>query len=252
VTEPLGVAIVTGGARGIGRAIVAVLAAAGHPIAVLDILDAEAKQAASETEAQGGRALAITVDLADRAAAETAVARVQAELGPVDVLCNNAGVMDRMAPVHAVGYDEWDRVFAVNIGGPFALCRAVLPGMVERGRGAVVNIASIAGVTGGRAGAAYTASKHAVVGLTRSIAWTYADCGIRCNAICPGSISTPIMSGVEFERTEFSRRIAKAGGMRPRSGKPEEVASVVAFLVSPAASYLNGAVIPVDGAWTAA
>jgi NAD(P)-dependent dehydrogenase (short-subunit alcohol dehydrogenase family) len=252
VTGTSGVTLVTGGGRGIGRAIVDELAGAGRPVAVLDVRGTDAEAAVASVTSGGGRAIALTVDVADRAAVAAAVDEARDRLGPIDALCNNAGVMDRMAPVHHVDFAEWDRVFKVNVDGPFALCRAVIPQMLERDGGTIVNIASIAGVAGGRAGAAYTASKHALVGLTRNIAWSYADAGIRCNAICPGGITTDIMSDVEIERSDFARRIARVWSTRPRLGQPTEIAAAVGFLLSPAASYLNGAIIPVDGAWTAA
>jgi NAD(P)-dependent dehydrogenase (short-subunit alcohol dehydrogenase family) len=247
-----GTVVVTGGGRGIGRAIVVELASRGHQVAVVDVRGDDAASTAAAVAGAGGVAGAFGIDVADRAAVADAVHQIDRTLGPVQVLCNNAGVMDRMAPAHRVSFEEWDRVFAVSVDGAFALCRAVLPGMVEQGGGVIVNIASIAGVTGGRAGAAYTASKHALVGLTRNVAWMYGDAGVRSVAICPGGVATDIMSELEIERSEFAKRVARVAGLRPRPGRPEEIAAVVGFLTSPAASYLNGAIIPVDGGWTAA
>lgn len=245
------VAIVTGGASGIGRATALEFARQGARVAVIDINQPGAEETIEQVRELGGGGLAVTTDVADAAAVDAAVAQIGDELGPVAVLANVAGVMDHLSPAHTLTGAEWARVMAVNASGPYHLCHAVLPGMLERGAGSIVIVASVAGLTGGRAGAAYTASKHAAVGLGRSIAWTYADAGLRCNVICPGAVRTPIMAGVTPEVGPFAERL-RAAGPRPRAGQPGEIATIAAFLASPEASYVNGSIIPVDGGWMTA
>jgi NAD(P)-dependent dehydrogenase (short-subunit alcohol dehydrogenase family) len=246
------VALVTGGGNGIGRAIAVRLASDGAAVVVVDIAEAAAAETTDRISRAGGRAIHVRADITDAADVDHAVTTAIREFGRVDVLCNNAGIMDGMFPVADVPVDLWERVFAVNVTAPFLFSRLVIPGMLERGSGAVINIASVAGLFGGRAGAAYTASKHALVGLTRNIAWTYADVGIRANAICPGGIRTDIgLRDVERHTLGLERYTATQSTM-PRSGEPEEIAAVAAFLASDDASLVNGDVIPVDGGWTAA
>ncbi len=246
------VAIVTGGASGIGRAICGRFAAEGAAVAVVDIDEPGAVTTVEAIASAGGRAVAVTADL--RAPDDIAAAAAQArdELGPVDVLVNNAGVMDALRPPMSVSVAQWEAVFAVNVTAPFLLCQAVLPDMIANRRGAIVNIASIAGLLGGRAGTAYTASKHALVGLTRSIAFTHVEDGIRCNAICPGGVSTGIATRGDPRDPFGAQRYRLAHATKPRHGEPDEIAAAAAFLASDRASFVNGAILPVDGGWTAA
>ena len=245
------VAIVTGGASGIGRAICTRFAASGAAVAVVDIDEPGAASAAEAITAEGGRAVAVTADLRSPDDIAAAEARVREHLGPVDVLVNNAGVMDALRPPLNVSLPQWELAFAVNVTAPFLLCQAVLPGMIAEQRGAIVNIASIAGLSGGRAGTAYTASKHALVGLTRSIAFTHVEDGIRCNAICPGGVATGIATRDDPRDPFGAQRYRLAHATKPRHGEPDEIAAVAVFLASDQASFVNGAILPVDAGWTA-
>jgi NAD(P)-dependent dehydrogenase (short-subunit alcohol dehydrogenase family) len=245
-------AIVTGAASGIGRAIAMEFAAKGARVVIFDVETEAARDTVEAIVAAGGKALALDVDVSNIAQVDGAVAGVLTRYGSIDVLCNNAGVMDRMAPAHTLPPEEWEHVMAVNARGPYATCHAVLPSMLERRSGAIVNIASIAGLTGGRAGAAYTASKHAVIGLTKSMAWTYVDYGIRCNAICPGGIRTPIMRNIDIDEGLGVERLRLPGATKPRQGEPDEIAAAAVFLASDQASFVNGSIIPVDGGWMVA
>lgn len=171
--------------------------------------------------------------------------------GQLDVLCNNAGIMDGMRPVHEIDDATWQRVLAVNLTGPFLACRRVLPVMIEQGHGTIVNTASAAGVAGARAGSAYTASKHGLVGLTRNIAFMYAEQGIRCNAVCPGGVETNIGTGADRPSEMGMERAMKNMASMPRVGSPDEIAQVAVFLASDAASFVNGALVTADGGWLA-
>ena len=246
------IAIVTGGASGIGRAISARFAVEGAAVAVLDVNGPGADATAETIADEGGRAIAVTADLRVPEEIAAAAARARDELGTVDVLVNNAGVMDALRPPLSVSLPQWEVAFAVNVTAPFLLCQAVLPGMIANGRGAIVNIASIAGLSGGRAGTAYTASKHALVGLTRSIAFTHVEDGIRCNAICPGGVSTGIATRDDPRDPFGAQRYRLAHATKPRHGEPDEIAAAAAFLASDQASFVNGAILPVDAGWTAA
>jgi NAD(P)-dependent dehydrogenase (short-subunit alcohol dehydrogenase family) len=170
----------------------------------------------------------------------------------LDVLCNNAGLMDRFALADEVSLEEWNRVFAVNVTGAFLLSKLAIPRMVAQGAGVIVNTASIAGIRGGLAGAAYTASKHAVIGLTKNIAASFGRDGIRCNAICPGATGHGAKGAIE-PGSEFSERGAERLLGDPSKmdiGTPEQIASVAIFLASDAASRINGAIIVADGGRT--
>jgi NAD(P)-dependent dehydrogenase (short-subunit alcohol dehydrogenase family) len=242
--------IVTGAGSGIGRAAALAFAAQGDRVVVAD-LDAEGAAAAvKEIEQAGGTAVAVTGDLSEQPVVDRVAATAVERFGGVDVLVNNAGIMDRMSAPADVSDAEWERVIRVNLTAPFLLTRAVLPHMLAAGRGAIVNTASEAGLRGSAAGAAYTASKHGVVGLTKSLAVMYRKQGIRANAICPGGTRTAI--AVEAEQgahgpAALAPHFANLG----RVARPEEQAAAIVFLASDAASNINGAILPVDDGWSA-
>jgi NAD(P)-dependent dehydrogenase (short-subunit alcohol dehydrogenase family) len=242
--------IVTGASSGIGRAAALAFAAEGAKVLVADLNAEGAQTVVKEIEEAGGIAVAVTGDLSDQAVvdqvAETAVER----FGGVDVLVNNAGIMDRMSALADVDDAEWERVIRVNLTAPFLLTRAVLPHMLAAGKGAVVNTASEAGLRGSAAGAAYTASKHGVVGLTKSLAVMYRKQGIRANAIAPGGTQT----GIVVDADRAAHGPAALGPHFVNVGKlaqPEEQAAAIVFLASDAASNINGVVLPVDDGWSA-
>ncbi|MBT2414814.1 glucose 1-dehydrogenase [Streptomyces sp. ISL-12] len=242
--------IVTGAASGIGRAAALAFAAEGDRVVVAD-LDAEGAAAVvREVERAGGTAVAVTGDLSEQAVVDRVAATAVERFGGVDVLVNNAGIMDRMSAPADVSDAEWERVIRVNLTAPFLLTRAVLPHMLAAGRGAIVNTASEAALRGSAAGAAYTASKHGVVGLTKSLAVMYRGQGIRANAICPGGTATAI--SMDADRSAHGpATIAPHFVNLGRVSRPEEQAAAILFLASDAASNINGAVLPVDDGWSA-
>jgi 2-hydroxycyclohexanecarboxyl-CoA dehydrogenase len=237
-------AFVTGGASGIGAATARRLAAEGARVAIGDLDVAGARDVAAEIDGFG-----CALDVADAASARAAVAAATEALGPVDVLVNNAGT-DRFA--FFVRSDEalWDFVLGVNLRGVLACTHAVLPSMHERGRGVIVNVASEAGRVGSQGSATYSAAKAGVIGFTKAIARESARYGVRCNAVAPGPIETPLLNGAEAQLGELGARLKQgmidATAMR-RSGEPEEIAAAIAFLASDDASYVTGQTLNVSG-----
>jgi len=242
--------IVTGAGSGIGRATALAFAAQGDRVLVADLNEEGAKAVVREIEQAGGTAVAVTGDLSEQAVVERVTETALESLGGVDVLVNNAGIMDRMSALADVSDAEWERVIRVNLTAPFLLTRAVLPHMLAAGKGAIVNTASEAGLRGSAAGAAYTASKHGIVGLTKNLAVMYRMQGIRANAIAPGGTATAIAVDTEegaHGPTAIQPHFVNIG----RVAQPEEQAAVIVFLASDAAGNINGAVLPVDDGWSA-
>ena len=248
------VAIITGAGSGIGRAMALLFARHGARIMVNDIISERAHETVAMVEQAGGTARAAVADIANEALVAGFVADAVASWGRIDILCNNAGIMDRMQLATEVTTEEWLRIQAVNVTGQFFVSRAVLPHMVAARRGAIVFTASLAGNRGGGAGMAYTASKHAVVGLTRSLAWSYRKDGIRTNAVCPGAVITNITgpNGLDDMDAEGMSRLAGVMALSSRPAMPEDIARAALFLASDAAAYVNGAILPVDAGWSAA
>jgi NAD(P)-dependent dehydrogenase (short-subunit alcohol dehydrogenase family) len=239
------VAVVTGAGSGIGRGVALELARAGAQLVLVDVVARRLEAVESEV---GDCLLAAAVDVSDESEVDRLGAAVAKLIPVVHVLVNCAGILDDMAPTAEMKPSTWDRVLAVNLRGVFLMCRRFLPLM--RSGGSIVNISSVAGLRGGRAGPAYTASKFGVIGLTRNIAANYRGQGIRCNAVCPGSVRTGLSAGARPNPTGMALRAA-GDGDRPRQGEPEEIARVVAFLASDAAAYVSGAEVLADGGYLA-
>ncbi|MGS2590417.1 SDR family NAD(P)-dependent oxidoreductase [Streptomyces hebeiensis] len=243
--------VVTGAASGIGRAAALKLAREGARVLVADLDRTGAEAAVKEIEAAGGVALSVVGDLSEQQVVAEVVERAVDAFGGVDVLVNNAGIMDRMSALGETDDAEWERVIRINLTAPFLLTRAVLPHMQAAGRGSIVFTASEAALRGSAAGAAYTASKHAVVGLVKNLAVMYRGQGIRANAIAPGPTATNIQvdTGQDAHGPAVVGRFI--GANIGRMGTAEEQAAAIVFLASDAASFVNGAVLPVDDAWAA-
>jgi len=241
------VALVTGAASGIGRATALRLAGEGARVVATDgNADGLATLAAEHASIT-----IITGDLRDGDFITSLVAEAEA-VGPVGFLANVAGIMDHFVPASEMTDELWANVLAVNLTAPMRLSRALLPLMTTRGAGAIVIVASVAGLGGSGAGAAYTASKHAVIGLTKHIAFTYGPQHIRCNAVCPGGVDTNI--GTTASPTvmwAFDRQMVGIA-LNEKTAQPDEIAAAISWLGSGEASNVNGAIMPVDAGWKAA
>ncbi|SIT03958.1 SDR family oxidoreductase [Alicyclobacillus vulcanalis] len=247
------IAVITGAASGMGRAMAMLFAEEGAQVLAADI-DAQGLDGVAQAiREMGGRVETLVANMASADDVNAMIDRAVEQFGGIDILVNNAGIMDGMKAAHEVTDDLWERVFSVNVTGPMRAIRRALPVMMEKKRGAIVNIASVGGLFGSRAGAAYTASKHAIVGLTKNVAYQYARFGIRCNAIAPGGVETNIMgSSPQVDPASLGVQAAMAGmAINPRTGKPDEIARAALFLASDEASFINGAILVADAGWTA-
>ena len=240
------VALVTGAASGIGRATVVRMAAEGARVLGCDI-DGDGLE---QTHAEAGEGVTVEVaDITNPDDVDRVVARTVEEFERVDVLANVAGVLDNMLAAHEIDDATWRRVMAVNVDGPMLLSRAVLTRFLDQGAGCIVNVGSQASIRGGTAGFGYTTSKHALLGQTRSIAWMYADEGIRCNAVLPGGVDTNIATTLTGPSTWALEKLGAILGMT--SVAPAgQVATVISWLASDEAANVNGAAITSDGGWS--
>lgn len=244
--------VITGAGSGMGRAMTELFVKEGAKIIAADINEKGVKELIETLGKTPGEITYCQTDVSKRDQVENMIDVAIEKYGRLDVLINNAGILDLMVPVGDLEDSMWEKVMAVNTNSVmYASRKAVNVMKAQEGGGCIVNTASIGGLNGCRAGAAYTASKFAVVGLTKNIGFMYAKDGIRCNAICPGSIETNIASGLA-SANKFGLEKSMAGmGANPRNAKPEEVAKVALFLASSEASFVNGTTVTVDGGWTA-
>lgn len=247
-------AVITGAASGIGLAIATRFAAEGASVVAGD-WNAERLDVAVETmRSAGGAIIGQQGDISDRKAAESLIDLAVTTYGRLDILCNNAGIMDYMQGVGELDDEIWRQVLSINLDGPMYTSRRAIGEMRRQGSGSIINIASIGGLQGGAAGAAYTVSKHALIGLTRNTAWMYAKQGIRCNAICPGATATNIAETMPPERLDptGSARAGEYAALIPAVLDPQDIADLALFLASDESRHINGAEITADAGWTAA
>jgi NAD(P)-dependent dehydrogenase (short-subunit alcohol dehydrogenase family) len=245
------VVLVTGAGSGMGRAMVEEFAGEGARVAAVDI-DSEKAKATVASLDEPSRALAFQADVADPDSVARCIEAVLGWGGQVDVLCNNAGVLDSYRPAHEVSVEEWNRVVGVNMTGPFLMARAVIPDMLTRSAGVIINTASVSAFSAAGGGTAYTASKHGVLGLTRQLTFDYGRHGIRVNAICPGATLTGMTTSgngsetvpdvaAELERTPAGRWC-----------DPREIARLAVYLSGDDAAFIHGSAVVIDGGWLTA
>jgi 2-hydroxycyclohexanecarboxyl-CoA dehydrogenase len=246
------IALVTGGARGIGRAIALALAAEGRAVAVGDVRMEEAEETAAAVNAAGGRAAAVRLDVTDSAAVAAGVGLTADLLGPVEVLVNNAG-WDELRPFLDTDEPFWERVLEINFKGCLRTTKAVLPGMIDAGWGRIVNIGSDAARVGSSHESVYAGAKAGVIAFTKTVAREVARRGVTANAVCPGPTRTPLLEGLAAGESggKLVESLTRAVPMR-RLGEPEDVAAAVAFLASDRAGYITGQTLSVSGGLTMA
>lgn len=247
------VAIITGAASGMGLAMATLFAAEGARVVAGDWNGDRLDAAVATIAGNGGAIVGAQGNIAEQATADGLLDLAIGTYGKLDILVNNAGVMDYMQGIGELSDDVWRRVLGINLDGPMFTSRSAIRRMLEQGGGAIVNIASTAGIHGGAAGAAYTASKHALVGLTRNTAWMYAKRGIRCNAICPGATITNIAESMPQDRLDpvGAARAGEFAALAPAYLASDDIARLALFLASDEARHVNGAIIPADGGWAA-
>ena len=245
------IVIVTGAGSGMGRAIVAEFIARGAKVAALG-RRLNKLQETLAVAAGSGEGMAIATDVAEEAQVQAAVAAVKARWGRIDVLINNAGVLDSYAPVHEVSLAEWNAVIATNLTGPFLMAKHAITPMLEQGKGAIVNISSIAAFSAAGGGSAYTASKHGVQGLMKQLCFEYGARGIRVNEICPGATATPL--AIPETKGDHSPDMEAAVARVParRWCQPAEIAKLTALLAGDEADYVHGSSYVIDGGWLTA
>jgi len=247
------VVVITGAASGMGLAMARLFSAEGASVVAGDWNAQRLDEAVAGIKAAGGKITGSQGNIADQVTAEGLVDLAVKTYGRLDVLVNNAGVMDYMQGVGELSDDIWRRVLSINLDGPMFTCRRAVRQMLTQGGGSIINVGSTASLHGGAAGAAYTTSKHALLGLTRSTAWMYAKQGIRCNAICPGATATNIGETMPKDRVDAtgSKRAGEFAALIPAYLSPDDIAAVALFLASDESRHINGAVITADGGWDA-
>lgn len=246
------VAVVTGAASGMGKAIAELYAKEGAKVIVADLNLEGAEIVAEGIKNNGGVAKAVQVNVAQLEDIENMIDTAVNEYETLDILVNNAGIMDGFEPVCDINDDKWDLIFDINTKGVMRAMRKAIPIFLEKGKGVIINTASTGGLNGAHAGAAYGASKHAVVGLTKNTGFMYANKGIRCNAIAPGGVKTNIGQSMKNINEFGASRTKLVQDVMPRMGESEEIAQVALFLASDESSFVNGTVVVADGGWTAA
>ena len=239
--------LITGGASGIGRSTSDLFVARVARGAISDIDESKTKTAVLEL---GNEHVAAPGDVANEGSVSEIFTAAKAGLGTIDVLVNCAGVSDTVLPTLEQDIDQWQKIIDINLTGTYLTCRAVAPDMLEKGTGAIVNISSIAGLVGLPYRNAYTASKHGVAGITKTLAGEWGQHGIRVNAVSPGYVLTPMVQNL-IDTGKLDPKMLQRRTPLGRLAAPEEVGNAMMFLASPLASYINGAVIPIDGGYTA-
>jgi NAD(P)-dependent dehydrogenase (short-subunit alcohol dehydrogenase family) len=248
------VAVVTGAGSGMGRAMAALFASEGASVIAAEWNADALEQVVGEVTAAGGTISGVEGIVALEADCDKIIESAIATFGRLDVLCNNAGVMDTNQAVGELTNEMWERVLGINLNGPMFLSRKAVPIMLAQGGGSIVNTASLAGLGGGAAGVAYTVSKHGLIGLTRNTAFVYGPEGVRCNAIAAGAVETNIMASVDPTKMDpkASARYGTWYAAIPGQLQAADIAQLALFLASDESKMINGAIIPADAGWSAA
>ncbi|KAA0084541.1 SDR family oxidoreductase [Mycolicibacterium sp. P9-64] len=246
------VVVITGAGSGMGESMAQEFVAAGARVAALDINDTKAKGVVAALGVPDSQAVAVGVDIASEDSVNAAVDKVLQWAGQIDVLCNNAGIIDSFRPAHQIPLEEWNRNIAVNLTGPFLMARAVIPDMLSRSRGVIINTASIASFSAAGGGTAYTAAKHGVLGMTRQLSFDYGKLGIRVNAICPGATMTGLTApeGDASHLPDSEPEILRTPAQR--WGLPVDIARLALYLAGDDADFIHGAAMVIDGGWLTA
>ncbi len=247
------VSIITGAGSGMGKAMAMLFAAEGSKVVAADISQPRLDALAKEITDAGGIITTVIANVAKEEDIENMIKTATSNFGTLDILVNNAGVMDNFSPVGEVDDALWEKVMKINVEGPFKAMRSAVKIFLEKKAGVIINICSVGGLKGGVAGAAYTTSKHALVGLTKNTGYMYSKSGIRCNGIAPGAVNTNIGETIDMTKITplVNDRIMSGMALNPRTGDPSEIAKAALFLASDEASYINGTILVVDGGWSA-
>lgn len=246
------VALVTGASAGMGNSIGKLFAKEGASVVLIARRKEKLDDLVKQIKDDGGKAIAVAGDVTNQEDVQNAVKTAVDEFGKLDIVVNNAGIIDKSDPVADMPDNIWDAVINVNLTGPMRVFRSAIPEMLKNGGGSFVTIASVAGLNGGRGGPAYVASKHGVVGLSKNVAFMYAKKNIRSNVIAPGVVLTEMATTLDKTCNQEGLELCGAGMVTsPRPGQPEEIAEVALFLASDEASIVNGAVVTADTGWTA-
>lgn len=244
------VVLLTGASSGMGKEMSLLFAKEGANVVAVARRMNKLEELSKEATDLNGEIFAVEGDVTKDEDINNMVDKAMERFGKIDILVNNAGVLDNFTALGDLDDDLWNKVLDINLTAPMKISRKVLPIMVKQGKGNMINIASLGGLYGARAGTAYTASKHGLIGITKNIAYMYAEKGIRCNAICPGGVETEIMSSLE--PSEFGMaRVMKGVTNDIRSGSGKEIANIALFLASEDSSFINGDAIVADAGWTA-
>lgn len=247
------VAIVTGAASGMGREITYKFLAENCRVIATDINENRLDDLKTEAPENKENLHTIITDISNEKEIHRLVAASILQFGHIDILVNNAGIMDNFEGISETTNEQWNRVLNVNLHGPFRLMRELIPHFIHHHSGNIINISSVGGIQGARAGAAYTASKFALNGLTKNTGYLYAQSGIRCNAIAPGAIETHISESIDYSKVskDMSELLVSGMKLNPRIGKAIEIAEIALFLASDDSSFINSEIIVADGGWTA-
>jgi NAD(P)-dependent dehydrogenase (short-subunit alcohol dehydrogenase family) len=244
------VAIVTGGSSGIGRATAIAFARAGAQVAVVDVQEVAGQAVVKEIQGLGRKAIYINADMSKEADIKSMVSQTVHEFGRLDIAFNNAGVEGETAKTADATIENWERVISINLRGVWLCMKYEIPEMLKTGGGVIVNCSSIAGLVAFAGIPAYVASKHGVIGLTKTAAMEYARANVRVNAVCPGVIQTPMIDRFSKYNEAAKRQLAESEPIG-RVGQPEEIADAVVWLCSPQASFVTGHAMAIDGGWVA-